>query len=98
VKSEEVKAVSGVEIGAVCPLLLSMPIIIDKKIFSKEKINFGSGSHLLGIEMRTEDLGKVIIVNDIKFKTFYMSFTYMVKRSFTCTGGIKDSTMYSTDI
>jgi len=34
------------------------------------------------------------IVNDIIFYTFYMPFTYMVKRSFTCTDGIKDSTIY----
>ena len=57
---EEVKNVSGVEAGAVCPLLLAIPTIIDKKVFSKEKINFGSGDHLNGIEMKTEDLDKVI--------------------------------------
>ncbi len=58
--AEEVRAVSGVEPGAVCPLLLSIPIAVDKKVFGKEKINFGSGDHLYGIEMRTEDLDKVI--------------------------------------
>lgn len=58
--AEDVKNVSGVEPGAVCPLLLSIPIIIDRKAFSKEKINFGSGDHLHGIEMKTEDLNKVI--------------------------------------
>lgn len=57
---EEVKAASSVEPGAVCPLLLSIPIIIDKKVFSKEKINFGLGDHLYGIEMRTEDLDKAM--------------------------------------
>lgn len=57
---EEVKSASGVEPGAVCPLLLSIPIIIDRKVFSKEKINFGSGDHLYGIEMKTEDLDRII--------------------------------------
>jgi len=32
-KPEEVKKVAGVQVGAVCPILLGIPIYIDKKVF-----------------------------------------------------------------
>lgn len=58
--ADEVKRAAGVEPGAVCPLLLNMPMIIDKKVFTKKKINFGSGDHLHGIGMKPEDLERAI--------------------------------------
>jgi prolyl-tRNA editing enzyme YbaK/EbsC (Cys-tRNA(Pro) deacylase) len=57
---EEVKAVSGVEPGAVCPLLVSVPVIVDQKVVDLEMVNFGSGNHLFGVEMKTMDLNKVL--------------------------------------
>ncbi|MBS3086043.1 YbaK/EbsC family protein [Candidatus Pacearchaeota archaeon] len=49
------------EPGAICPLLLKdIPLFVDKKIFETEKINFGSGDHLHGLEINTKDLDKII--------------------------------------
>lgn len=57
---EEVKKVTGIELGAICPILLEMPIFIDKRVFERTKINFGSGDHLYGLEMSPRDLSKII--------------------------------------
>jgi len=59
-KPEEVKQTTEIEVGAICPILLRMPIFVDKRVFEKEKINFGSGNHLYGLEVFTKDLGKAI--------------------------------------
>jgi prolyl-tRNA editing enzyme YbaK/EbsC (Cys-tRNA(Pro) deacylase) len=50
-----VRARAG-EPGAVCPLTLSIPIIVDKRVLDLPRVNFGSGHHLHGIEMKTTDL------------------------------------------
>lgn len=60
VRPEKIKAITGVEPGAVCPLVLDISVFVDERVFEKEKINFGSGNHLYGIEMSPLDLGKVI--------------------------------------
>ncbi len=57
---DEVKDATGVEPGAVCPLLLRIPLYIDEGVLSRERINFGSGDHLYGIEIRSQDLSKVV--------------------------------------
>jgi len=57
---EEVKAVMGVEPGAICPILLSLPLLVDGRILTKERINFGSGDHLYGLEIKSRDLEKVV--------------------------------------
>lgn len=57
---EEVKEIAGVDIGAVCPILLGIPIIIDEKVTSLDRVNMGSGDHLKGLEINLEDLLKVI--------------------------------------
>jgi len=44
----------------VCPLTLDVPLYIDERVFMKERINFGSGNHLYGIELSSKDLAKVI--------------------------------------
>jgi prolyl-tRNA editing enzyme YbaK/EbsC (Cys-tRNA(Pro) deacylase) len=54
-----VRARAG-EPGAVCPLTLSIPIIVDKRILDLPRVNFGSGHHLHGIEMKTTDLLRAI--------------------------------------
>lgn len=56
----EVKEVTGVDPGAVSPLTLKLPIIMDEKVLENDKINFGSGDPLYGIELKPEDLCKVI--------------------------------------
>ncbi len=53
---EEVLEVAGVEIGAVCPILLDIPVIFDEKVMSLTRINLGSGDLLKGLEMNFADL------------------------------------------
>ena len=57
---EEIKQEIGLEIGAVCPLFLGLPMLIDRKIFNRKKINFGSGDHLFGIEIDPKDILKCV--------------------------------------
>ncbi len=57
---EDVMEITGIKPGAVCPLLVPVPIIVDLKVLTLERINFGSGNHLYGVEMRSSDLGKVL--------------------------------------
>lgn len=59
-KGSEVTQVTGIEPGAICPILLEIPLIIDPEVFTKNKINFGSGHHLYGLEMDPKDLSKVV--------------------------------------
>lgn len=59
-KPSEVKELAGVEPGAVCPVLLSIPVIMDTKIVDFKNVNFGSGHHLFGLELSTKDFIKLI--------------------------------------
>ena len=56
----EVKEITGVDAGAVCPLLLDVPVIVDRRVLELERLNFGSGDHLYGVEIASSDLGKVL--------------------------------------
>jgi len=55
-----VRAKAG-EPGAVCPLTITIPIIVDTRVLNLPRVNFGSGHHLHGIEMKTTDLLKTIL-------------------------------------
>jgi len=57
---EDLKKSTGTEPGAVCPILLDFSIFVDKKVLETNKINFGSGDHLYGLEINSKDLNKVI--------------------------------------
>lgn len=54
--AEEVRIITGIEPGAVCPLLLKIPVIVDRGVLNLPNINIGSGDHLYGIEMSPKDL------------------------------------------
>lgn len=56
----EIKQEVGLEIGAVCPLFLGLPMLIDRRIFNRKKVNFGSGDHLFGIEINPKDILKCV--------------------------------------
>ena len=58
--SEDVVRIAGVKPGAVCPLLVPVPVIVDWKLLALDRINFGSGDHLYGVEMRSADLYRVL--------------------------------------
>lgn len=57
---EEVKDVAGVEPGAVCPVSLTVPLLVDAYVLVLEKINCGSTDHLQGLEFKTDDLIKLV--------------------------------------
>lgn len=54
-RAEEVLEVVGVPIGAVCPILLEMPIYIDKKVMNLKNVHMGSGDLNFGLEMNLTD-------------------------------------------
>lgn len=54
----EVEEVAGVEPGAVCPFLLTVPLYVDRQVLNHQRINCGSGHHLYGLEFAVDDLGK----------------------------------------
>lgn len=56
----DVKEVAGIEPGAVCPFLLSIPLYIDKRVLNLKQINCGSGHHLYGLELNVQDLEKAV--------------------------------------
>ncbi len=58
--SEDVMEVTEVMPGAVCPLLVPVPVIVDWKLLALERVNFGSGDHLYGVEMKSVDLYRVL--------------------------------------
>ena len=56
----EVKEAVGVEPGDVCPIMLDIGLFVDRKVMELERINFGSGNHKYGLEIRTGDLEKIV--------------------------------------
>lgn len=57
---EEVLQIARVEFGAVCPILLGIPVVIDSKVAQFSRVNMGSGDHLKGLEMDFGDLLKIL--------------------------------------
>ncbi len=56
----EVKEAVGVDPGAVCPITLDVDLFVNRKVMETERMNFGSGNHMYGLEIRTRDLEKVV--------------------------------------
>ena len=56
----EVSEAVGVDPGAVCPITVDIDLLVDHKVMGMERINFGSGNHMYGLEIRTRDLVKVV--------------------------------------
>ena len=56
----EVREAVGVEPGAVCPIMRDIGLFVDRKVMELEKINFGLGDHMYGLEIRAGDLEKVV--------------------------------------
>ena len=55
-KPEEVLKVVGVSVGAVCPILVGIPIYVDRKVTEFENVHMGSGDLKHGLEMKLSDL------------------------------------------
>ena len=56
----EVEEVVGVEVGAVCPIKIGIPILLDTKVLKNVKVNLGSGDHLKGIDLTLDNFLKSI--------------------------------------
>jgi len=57
---DEVRETAGVDPGAVCPLLLRIHLFVDTRVKGLRRVNFGSGHHLHGIEMMTNDFLRAV--------------------------------------
>src|SRR3989304_3798593 len=55
-KADEVKKVAGVPVGAVCPILLDIPIYFDENAMGLKHVNMGSGDLTKELEMDFSDL------------------------------------------
>ena len=53
---DEVQKVAGVPVGAVCPILLNIPIYIDRNAMGLKHVNMGSGDLTKELEMDFENL------------------------------------------
>jgi len=60
-RPEEIKEITGYEMGALPPYGHKRRIrtIVDRSLLEQERVNFGSGRHNLGVEIRAEDLSKI---------------------------------------
>lgn len=65
-KPEEVKKVVGVPIGAVCPILVGVPVFIDPKVLDLKQVNLGSGDLTKGLDMKLKDLLTAIGPYEVK--------------------------------
>lgn len=59
-KAEEVLKVCKVPIGAVCPILLGIPLIFDRKVMDLKRVHMGSGDLTRGLEMDFKDLLRAV--------------------------------------
>ena len=66
-KADDVQKVAGVPVGAVCPILLDIPIYIDKNAMDLKHVNMGSGDLTKELEMDLKDflsaIGEYEVVN-----------------------------------
>lgn len=53
---EEVLKVVGVPVGAVCPILVGVPLYVDRNVMNLQNVHMGSGDLMCGLEMKLEDL------------------------------------------
>ncbi len=68
---EEVKEATGVEPGAACPILLRVQLLVDRRVLAKERINFGSGHHLYGLEIDPRDLERIVEYREVDIAEAY---------------------------
>jgi len=55
-KPEEVQRIVRVPVGAVCPILVGLPLYFDRCVMNLNRINMGSGDLTKGLEMDLNDL------------------------------------------
>ena len=57
---DEVHDVTGNGPGEVSPLTVNTPLLVDKRVLRKTRINFGSGNKFFGLEIMSEDLETLV--------------------------------------
>lgn len=57
-KPEEVLKVVGVPVGAVCPVLVGVPLYFDRSALKLKRVNLGSGDLTKGLNIDMDDLLK----------------------------------------
>ena len=57
---DEVLKVVGVPIGAVCPVLIGIPVVFDRKVVDLKGVHLGSGDLKKGLEIKLSDLLGVV--------------------------------------
>ena len=57
---EEVKEIVGVPVGAVCPVLINIPLVFDRRVMELARVNLGSGDLTKGLEMDLGDLLRAV--------------------------------------
>ena len=59
-KADEVLRICKVPVGAVCPILLDVPVYFDREVMDLKQVNMGSGDLTKGLEMEFLDLLKAV--------------------------------------
>ena len=70
-RPDEVLKVIGVPVGAVCPILVGVPLYIDRKVMKLENVHMGSGDLMHGLEMKLTDL--LSAIGDYQLDDFSVS-------------------------
>ena len=55
-KPDEVREIVGVPVGAVCPILIGIPLYFDQKVMKLKNVNLGSGDLTKGLDVSLADL------------------------------------------
>jgi len=63
---DNVREIAKANPGEVCPILLNIKIFVDKKVIKLKRVNFGSGDLYYGIEMKLDDLLKILYNYEVK--------------------------------
>ena len=63
--ADEVLEQVKVPIGVVCPILIEVPLFVDKKVLKLGRIHMGSGDLMHGLEMKKDDLFKAIDIFEL---------------------------------
>lgn len=76
---QELKELTGFEVGMVSPVLVKLPVYVDALVLEKDKVRIGTGDNEFSLEIKVKDLveltkAKRVEVADIDpFKNYYSS-------------------------
>lgn len=85
---EEFAKITGVPSGVASVYIKNIPTYIDHKVFEQEYINAGSGSLLVTLRYKTEDLRKIPGIEIVDFTASESFDSLEMKKSFKETSGL----------